>query len=107
MSAVSGSAPSGPRACVRASKIPGSPEFKTLSRFTSTPAYEQLRSDTLKFPLLMPERRLVAIYPGSFDPLTNGHLDLITRGSRLFDRLIVAILHNSEKQPLFNIEERA
>ena len=55
---------------------------------------------------LMSERRLLAIYPGSFDPLTNGHLDLITRGSRLFDGLIVAILHNSEKQPLFTVEER-
>ncbi len=44
------------------------------------------------------ERRLVAIYPGSFDPLTNGHLDLISRGCRLFDRLIVAILQNTEKE---------
>jgi len=51
-------------------------------------------------------RPLTAIYPGSFDPLTNGHLDLIARGSRLFDRLIVAILSNTQKQPLFPIEER-
>lgn len=50
--------------------------------------------------------RMVAIYPGSFDPITNGHLDLIERGSRLFDRLIVAILQNSAKQALFNVEER-
>ena len=50
--------------------------------------------------------RLVAIYPGSFDPLTNGHLDLISRGSRLFDRLIVSILNNTQKQPLFELEER-
>jgi pantetheine-phosphate adenylyltransferase len=50
--------------------------------------------------------RLVAIYPGSFDPLTNGHLDLISRGSRLFERLIVGILRNTEKQALFAIEER-
>ena len=53
----------------------------------------------------MPQR-IVAIYPGSFDPLTNGHLDLITRGSRLVDRLIVAILHNTRKQALFDIPER-
>ncbi len=50
--------------------------------------------------------RLIAIYPGSFDPLTNGHLDLISRGSRLFDQLIVAILSNSQKQPLFEIVDR-
>jgi pantetheine-phosphate adenylyltransferase len=51
-------------------------------------------------------RSLVAIYPGSFDPLTNGHLDLITRGARLFDRLIVAILRNTQKQPLFCVDDR-
>jgi pantetheine-phosphate adenylyltransferase len=49
---------------------------------------------------------IVAIYPGSFDPITNGHLDLIHRGARLFDRLIVAILRNEAKQPLFSAEER-
>ena len=49
---------------------------------------------------------MIAIYPGSFDPITNGHLDLIQRGSRLFDRLIVAILRNENKQPLFTVEER-
>jgi pantetheine-phosphate adenylyltransferase len=48
----------------------------------------------------------IAIYPGSFDPITNGHLDLIQRGSRLFDRLIVSILRNENKQPLFTVEER-
>jgi len=50
---------------------------------------------------------IVAIFPGSFDPLTNGHLDLIARGSRLVDRLVVAILKNTQKQPLFTVEERA
>lgn len=50
--------------------------------------------------------RVRAIYPGSFDPLTNGHLDLIERGSKIFDELIVAILRNSEKDPLFSLEER-
>jgi pantetheine-phosphate adenylyltransferase len=48
----------------------------------------------------------LAVYPGSFDPLTNGHLDIISRGARLFDRIIVAILVNAEKAPLFTIEER-
>ena len=43
----------------------------------------------------------LAVYPGSFDPLTNGHVDIITRGARLFDRIIVAILVNAEKSPLF------
>jgi pantetheine-phosphate adenylyltransferase len=47
-----------------------------------------------------------AIYPGSFDPLTNGHLDLIARGARIFDHLVVAILNNSEKSPLFSVSER-
>jgi pantetheine-phosphate adenylyltransferase len=49
---------------------------------------------------------VVAIYPGSFDPITNGHLDLIHRGARLFDRLIVSILRNETKAPLFSVEER-
>lgn len=47
-----------------------------------------------------------AVYPGSFDPLTNGHLDIITRSSKLFDKVIVTVLTNSAKQPLFSIEER-
>jgi pantetheine-phosphate adenylyltransferase len=51
-------------------------------------------------------KEIKAIYPGSFDPLTNGHLDLIERGSKIFHELVVAILRNSEKQPLFEIEER-
>ncbi len=49
---------------------------------------------------------LTAIYPGSFDPITNGHLDLIGRASRLADRLIVGVLLNSNKNPLFSIQER-
>ena len=48
----------------------------------------------------------VAIYPGSFDPLTNGHVDIIQRGSRLFDRIVIAILLNIEKAPLFTVDER-
>lgn len=49
---------------------------------------------------------LTAIYPGSFDPITNGHLDLIGRAARLADRLVVGVLLNSNKSPLFSVEER-
>jgi pantetheine-phosphate adenylyltransferase len=49
---------------------------------------------------------VVALYPGSFDPITNGHLDLIQRSSALFDKLFVAILRNDEKQALFSVDER-
>ena len=48
----------------------------------------------------------LAVYPGSFDPLTNGHVDIIQRGARLFDRIVVGILINSGKSPLFTVEER-
>jgi pantetheine-phosphate adenylyltransferase len=51
-------------------------------------------------------KKVIAIYPGSFDPLTNGHLDLIERGSKIFDELIVGILRNPEKDPLFSLSER-
>jgi pantetheine-phosphate adenylyltransferase len=52
-------------------------------------------------------KQVIAIYPGTFDPPTNGHLDLIQRGSKIFDELIVAILHNPEKDPpLFSLAER-
>jgi pantetheine-phosphate adenylyltransferase len=47
-----------------------------------------------------------AIYPGSFDPVTNGHLDIIERGCKLFDEIIIAILVNPEKQPFFTVDER-
>jgi pantetheine-phosphate adenylyltransferase len=49
---------------------------------------------------------VIAIYPGSFDPLTNGHVDIIQRGSALFDRIVVAIAINIEKAPLFTVPER-
>ncbi len=48
----------------------------------------------------------LAVYPGSFDPLTNGHVDIIKRGGHLFDRIVVAILVNLDKAPLFTTEER-
>jgi pantetheine-phosphate adenylyltransferase len=48
----------------------------------------------------------IAIYPGSFDPLTNGHVDIIRRGARLFDQIVVGLLSNPEKSPLFSVDER-
>jgi len=51
-------------------------------------------------------KTVVAVYPGSFDPVTNGHLDLIARGAKIFDKLIVGITRNLEKDPLFEIQER-
>ena len=48
----------------------------------------------------------IAIYPGSFDPVTNGHLDLIGRGAMIYDRLVVAVTHNIEKDSLFPLHER-
>jgi pantetheine-phosphate adenylyltransferase len=48
----------------------------------------------------------LAVYPGSFDPLTNGHVDIISRGARMFDRIIVAMLVNAEKSPMFSMAER-
>ena len=55
----------------------------------------------------MLRRMAVAIYPGSFDPLTNGHLSLIQRGLQMFDRLMVAMAGNPKKTPLFTVEERS
>jgi pantetheine-phosphate adenylyltransferase len=51
-----------------------------------------------------PER--IAVYPGSFDPLTNGHVDIIMRGARIFDRIVIGVLNNTDKTPLFSVEER-
>jgi pantetheine-phosphate adenylyltransferase len=48
----------------------------------------------------------IAVYPGSFDPLTNGHLDIIRRASRLFDRVLVSVLENEGKSPMFSVPER-
>ena len=57
--------------------------------------YQRLSMNTVK-----------AIYPGTFDPMTNGHLDLIARGAKIFDHLVVAVLENSQKSPLFSVPER-
>lgn len=51
--------------------------------------------------------KLTAVFPGTFDPITNGHLDIISRGRDLFDRIVIAILRNPDKDPLFALEERA
>ena len=64
-------------------------------------AHETGWKPVLLFPLM---RR--AIYPGSFDPVTNGHLDVIERARKLFDQVIVAVAYNDEKQPLFSLDER-
>jgi len=48
----------------------------------------------------------IAVYPGSFDPMTNGHIDLIRRGTELFDQIIVGVLENEDKKPLFKTEDR-
>ena len=50
--------------------------------------------------------QVTAVYPGTFDPITNGHLDIISRGVRLFDRIVVALLHNPDKEPLLPLAER-
>ncbi len=55
---------------------------------------------------VVPMKKSIAIYPGSFDPVTNGHLDLIGRAEQMFDLLIVAVLKNVDKQPLFSVNER-
>ena len=49
---------------------------------------------------------MIAIYPGSFDPITLGHIDIVERGAKLFDKVIVAVLSNPSKKPLFTVEER-
>ena len=48
----------------------------------------------------------IAVYPGSFDPVTNGHLDILGRGTQIFDRVVVGVLANSAKEPLFTVDER-
>ena len=48
----------------------------------------------------------IALYPGTFDPITNGHMDIIKRAARMFDRLIIAVAENEDKAPLFSVEER-
>jgi pantetheine-phosphate adenylyltransferase len=51
-------------------------------------------------------RKVAAIYPGSFDPITNGHLDVVRRAATMFDRVVVAVARNAEKTPLFTVAER-
>lgn len=54
----------------------------------------------------MGKKLKIAVYPGSFDPLTNGHIDIIERGCEIFDKIIIAVLHNPSKKALFSVEER-
>ncbi len=54
----------------------------------------------------MPSRHRAAVYPGTFDPITYGHLDLVERGLKIFDRIVIAVATNEPKQPVFSIEER-
>ena len=54
----------------------------------------------------MSQRRSIAIYPGTFDPITNGHADIVRRALKLFDRVVVALADNPRKQPLFSVKER-
>jgi pantetheine-phosphate adenylyltransferase len=75
--------------------------YRSRSHFSYTVSYLPFADYQLPFTSM---RR--AIYPGSFDPVTNGHLDIIERGCKLFDEIIIAILVNPDKQPFFSIEER-
>jgi len=54
----------------------------------------------------VPHRRSIAVYPGTFDPITNGHVDIVCRALKLFDRVVVALADNPRKQPLFSVNER-
>src|SRR6516162_7738271 len=83
--------------------MPVSCESNTLSDFIPVLTLVILHSEFHRHSGFM---HLVAIYPGSFDPLTNGHLDIISRAARFSGQLIVAILKNSQKQPLFSVAER-
>ena len=74
-----------------------------LAGYSSSQRFLYLPFTVYHLPSL-PMRR--AIYPGSFDPVTNGHLDIIERGCKLFDEIIISILVNPDKQPFFSIEER-
>lgn len=84
------------------------PRWNTHKRFSAGRLHRvELRRRLLRPTIHSDVKPVRAIYPGSFDPLTNGHLDLIARGSRIFSHLTVAILNNSEKQqPLFPVSER-
>src|SRR3954469_14140590 len=73
----------------------------------SSPPETLSRHSAFHFPIplrIFAMRR--AIYPGSFDPVTNGHLDVIERARKLFDEVVVAVAHNDEKQPLFSLDQR-
>lgn len=82
-------------------KAPAARDF--LCVFSGEVRYNSLELSALRGKTM---KNILAIYPGSFDPVTNGHLDLIERGAKIFDRLVVSILRNFDKDPLFTVEER-
>jgi pantetheine-phosphate adenylyltransferase len=91
--------------------LPLNRQLAVSYRFRPPPKAQ--RCNFLTLPLELPHRMpsdrgqpVTAVYPGSFDPVTNGHLDLIARGAMIFERLIVAVTHNLEKTHLFDIDER-
>src|SRR4051794_37157892 len=86
------------RSCFQKESRPGRPDIFRRLRPSCRIEYISLEKPA--------SAGVVAIYPGSFDPITNGHLDLIERGSRLFGTLIVSILRNETKAPLFTVDER-
>src|SRR5699024_10854297 len=79
--------------------------LRRLIRFAQKTMEVQLRFHYIKERKRMMSSRL-AICPGSFDPITYGHLDIIERSAKVFDHVIVAVFHNESKSPLFSIEER-
>jgi pantetheine-phosphate adenylyltransferase len=86
----------------------GTSRFRALGPCSAAPVFATIVTISPESESRLPRehRGVTAIYPGSFDPITNGHLDLIQRGSRLFDRLIISVLRNEAKEPLFSAEER-
>jgi pantetheine-phosphate adenylyltransferase len=79
------------------------PNWRAVNSLDESPALFDYNSRSMPN---SPTKNILAIYPGSFDPVTNGHLDLIERGAKIFDRLVVSVLRNMEKAPLFSVEER-
>ena len=85
----------------------GTPPLRGPTPPGARPCYNrELLSNEVSLPVAATPTSVIAIYPGSFDPITNGHLDLIERGARLVGKLVVSVLRNEKKQPLFSVVER-
>src|SRR5215213_11561493 len=96
-----------PARWLRRTRASSSSTRRAMRRPTRTPdSAGRAPSPPATVPSPFMNAETLAIYPGSFDPLTNGHVDIIQRGSRLFDRIVVGILLNVEKAPLFTVAER-